>query len=295
MAKGLNFKTIKTMKTVYSSHSEVCHIWANNTDENAIGHASNIFFEGDTIYSYGRHFILGKWFIHNGRVITFLNTKSYSNSTSKHQNHLRQAVNGSTFSINFPNNSCFELGHLGQVRRDLEEEIKDLIKKQLRARSNDYYIREVNSKCALIDNLNECFPEIVNPINMFEIEGYREASLYARDLTNSREQREEAKQARKVEQEQKYLNQWLNGSWNGQLYNLPIYLRFNDNYIETSHGAKVPTLQAFKLLRDIREGKDCKGVKIGNYTLIETTLDHVKIGCHVIGWNVINEFFNDKV
>jgi hypothetical protein len=283
------------MKTVYSNNSEVCHVWANNTDLNAIGRASNILFEGDTIYSYWKHFILGKKFIHEGREITFLNTKSYSNSTSKHQNHLRQAVNGLVFSINFPNNSCFELGHLGQVRRDLEEEIKGLIKKQLRARSNDYYIREINSKASLITRLNQSFPDIVNPINLNEIKDYQKASLYARDLNNSREEREQAKQAKKVEKEKEYLSQWLNGNWSGQLYNLPIYLRFNGNYIETSHGAKVPTLQALKLLKDIREGKDCKGIKIGNYTVIETTLDYVKIGCHIIKWEIINEFFNDKV
>jgi hypothetical protein len=283
------------MKTVYSNHSEVCHVWANNTDENAIGRASNIFFEGDKIYSYGRHFILGKKFTHEGREITFLNAKSYSNSTSKHQNHLRSAVNGLTFAINFPNNSCFEIGHLGQVRRDLEEEIKGLIKKQLRAKSSNEYIISVHRKADLIKELFYYFPFIVSPINLTEIENYEQACLHAQNLANSREKREEAKQARKVEQEQKYLNQWLNGSWNGQLYNLPIYLRFNDNYIETSHGAKVPTLQAFKLLRDIRDGKDCKGVKIGNYTVIETTLDYVKIGCHIIKWEIINEFFNDKV
>jgi hypothetical protein len=283
------------MKTVYSSHSEVCHIWANNTDLNAIGRASNIFFEGDKIYSYGRHFILGKKFIHEGREITFLNAKSYSNSTLKHQNHLRQAVNGLTFSINFPNNSNFEIGHLGQVRRDLEEEIKSLIKKQLRARSNDYCIREINSKAFLITSLNECFPDIVAPINLFEIEGYRESSLYAANLRNNKEEREQAKKAKKAEKETEYLNQWLNGTWNGQLYNLPIYLRFNGDYIETSHGAKVPLKESLILLNDIREGKDCKGIKIGTYTVIETTLDYIKIGCHVIKWEIINEFFNDKV
>jgi hypothetical protein len=280
------------MKTVFSNHSEVCHVWANNTDLNAIGRASNIFFEGGKIYSYGRHFILGKKFIHEGREITFVNSNSYSVSTRKHQGHLNKAVNGLTFAINFPNNSNFEIGHLGQVRRDLEEEIKGLIKKQLRARNNDYYIREVNQKAFLITSLSECFPNIVAPINLFEIEGYREASIYARDLTNNREQREEAKKAKKQEQEQKFLSQWLDGTWNGQLYNLPIHLRLSDGIIETSHGAKVPLKESLILLNDIREGKDCKGTRIGNYTVIETTLDHVKIGCHVIGWNVINQFFN---
>jgi len=283
------------MKTVFSNHSEVCHIWANNTDLNAIGHASNIFFEGDKIYSYGRYFILGKKFIYEGREITFLNTNRYSNSTSKHQNHLRKAVNGLTFSINFPNNSCFEIGHLGQVRRDLEEEIKGLIKKQLRAKSSNEYIISVHRKADLIKELFYYFPFIVSPINLTEIENYEQACLHAQNLANSREQREQARKAKKIEKEKEYLNQWLNGSWNGQLYNLPIYLRFNGNYIETSYGAKVPNLQALKLLKDIREGKDCKGIKIGNYTVIETTLDYIKIGCHVISWNIINEFFKDKV
>jgi hypothetical protein len=280
------------MKTVFSSHSEVCHVWANNTDLNAYGRASNIFFEGDKIYSYGRHYILGKKFIHEGREITFLNKKSFSNSTSKHQNHLKNAINGLTFSINFPNNSTFEIGHLGQVRRDLEDEIKGLIKKQLRARTNDYYIREISSKAFLITSLTECFPDIVAPINLVEIEGYREASLYAASLTNNREQREQAKKAKKQEQEQKYLNQWLNGSYNGQLYNLPVHLRLSDGTIETSHGAKVPLKESLILFNDIREGKDCKGRKIGSYTVIETTLDYVKIGCHVINWEIINQFFN---
>jgi len=283
------------MKKVFSNHSEVCHVWANNTDLNAIGRASNIFFEGDKIYSYGRHFILGKWFIHNDRVVTFLNAKSYSVSTSKHQNHLRNAVNGLTFSIRFPYNDNFEIWHLKEVRIHLESEIKDLIKKQLRARNNDYYIKEIFSKTSLITRLNECFPEIVTPINLFEIEGYREAALYARDLTNSREQREQAKQAKKVEKEKEYLSQWLNGNYNGQLYNLPIHLRLSGDNIETSHGAKVPLKESLILLNDIRDGKDCKGIKIGNYIVSETTLDYIKIGCHVIKWEIINEFFKDKV
>jgi hypothetical protein len=280
------------MKTVFSNHSEVCHVWANNTDLNAYGRASNIFFEGDAIYSYGRHFILGKKFFHEGREITFVNSNSYSVSTRKHQTHLRRAVNGLTFSINFPNNSCFEIGHLGQVRRDLEDEIKVLIKRQLRAKSSNEYIIDVHRKADLIKELAFYFPFVVSPINLTEIENYEKACLHAQNLANSREQREQAKQAKKVEKEKEYLNQWLNGSWNGQLYNLPVHLRLTGDNIETSHGAKVPLKESLILLNDIREGEDCKGRKIGSFTVIETTLDYVKIGCHVIQWSVINQFFN---
>jgi len=42
----------------------------------------------------------------------------------------------------------------------------------------------------------------------------------------------------------------------------------------------------------LRKGTDVKGEKINGFTVIENTLDHVKIGCHVITWPVINNFFN---
>lgn len=37
------------MKKVFSTHSEVAHIWAQQNQRE--GEASNMFFEGDTIYS----------------------------------------------------------------------------------------------------------------------------------------------------------------------------------------------------------------------------------------------------
>lgn len=66
------------MKRVFSSHNEVCKVWASrNQDE---GRAGNISFMGDTIYSYG-------WF----EMATFIDDKTvlvttdrYSSSTSNH-------------------------------------------------------------------------------------------------------------------------------------------------------------------------------------------------------------------
>jgi len=47
------------MKKVFKNHSEVCHIFAQRTHSE--GRAGNIFFEGDTIYSYGYHYQLAKF------------------------------------------------------------------------------------------------------------------------------------------------------------------------------------------------------------------------------------------
>lgn len=71
------------MKTKFNN-SELTHIWANQTQTH--GKGSNMFFEYDTIYSYGYHFKLAKHITNkDGLKCVFFNDKHYSNSTSKQQ------------------------------------------------------------------------------------------------------------------------------------------------------------------------------------------------------------------
>lgn len=73
------------MKKVFSN-SEVPHIWAQQTQNG--GRGSNIFFEGATIYSYGKHFPMAT--IEGNDV--FFTKQRYSNSTGKHLSRTWQAV-----------------------------------------------------------------------------------------------------------------------------------------------------------------------------------------------------------
>jgi autotransporter translocation and assembly factor TamB len=61
--------------------------------------------------------------------------------------------------------------------------------------------------------------------------------------------------------------------------------------VETTKGAKVNIEAALRLLAKLRSNTDVKGEKIDGFTVIESTLDHVKIGCHTITWPVINQLF----
>lgn len=80
------------MKTVFSSTSEVCHIFAQQSQ--AEGRAGNVFFQGDTIYSYGRHFAIAKFeTLPSGAQVVLITTRKYSVSTSKHTSEVRHAVN----------------------------------------------------------------------------------------------------------------------------------------------------------------------------------------------------------
>ena len=61
------------------------------------------------------------------------------------------------------------------------------------------------------------------------------------------------------------------------------YLRINEQSgdIETSQGVKVPIREAQILYKMIKDGKDIKGVKISNYTVISLN-GTLHIGCHRI-------------
>ena len=69
------------MKKVFSSNYEVIHTFAQRTHPEGRNSSSSVFFEGDKIYSYGYHYLLGEFLDTNTILI---NDKGYGNSTSKH-------------------------------------------------------------------------------------------------------------------------------------------------------------------------------------------------------------------
>src|SRR5687768_2307948 len=75
------------MKQVFNN-SEVPHIWAQQSQPSGRNSNGNIYFEGATIYSYGRHFPMAT--IEGNDV--FLTKKTYSNSTAKHLNKTWSAI-----------------------------------------------------------------------------------------------------------------------------------------------------------------------------------------------------------
>ena len=71
------------MRKVLKNHDEVAHFWANKVQNG--GKASNMFFEGDIIYSYGYHFPM--YVKHKNTW--YENSDKYSVSTSKQQTQSR--------------------------------------------------------------------------------------------------------------------------------------------------------------------------------------------------------------
>jgi hypothetical protein len=86
-----------------NSNSQVAHVWAQQRKESMSG--SNFYFEGPTIFSYGRHFPIAKFIERKGKKAVLFTTRGYSPSTSKHISYHARALNGlnlPTFSVKDP-------------------------------------------------------------------------------------------------------------------------------------------------------------------------------------------------
>lgn len=103
------------------------------------GKGSNMFIEGDTIYSCGYHFKIA---VRYGDYYLF-NSKGYSHSTAKQQSHVRSEL---------PEFKIIECPDCNLVVAEtyLKSELEALRLKQSRARTSNYN-REINNTCRMID------------------------------------------------------------------------------------------------------------------------------------------------
>ncbi len=81
------------MRTVFSA-TEVARLWANQSQESARVQSNNFYFEGNTIFSYGRHFPIAKHVTNKaGEYAILFTEREYSNTTSRHKLHVRRSIN----------------------------------------------------------------------------------------------------------------------------------------------------------------------------------------------------------
>lgn len=81
------------MKTVFTSQSEVAHLWAHQLQDYGRYAHGNFYFSDNTIYSYGSHYPCGEIATNRrGERAYMLNSKMVSNTTSKHMGYVIGAI-----------------------------------------------------------------------------------------------------------------------------------------------------------------------------------------------------------
>lgn len=265
------------MKTVFSSTSEVCHIFAQRVQTE--GRAGNVFFEGNVIYSYGYHYELARFFQNvNNETAILINDRGYSVSTSKHIGLVRSATSHFT-QFNFTEID----GHA------VLSELESLAKKMIKARKPEIYINQANGLfdsytdyCNFVGNGHESHSLILKAHEVFSTGKVKEY-FESKESELKKIEREKAK--REKLQLKKDIKDFMNHKINfvSCKQNNESFVRLSKDgeKVETSKGVKVDAREAKKLYQLIKAGKDIKGYKIDYYTVISIN-GVLKIGCHNI-------------
>jgi hypothetical protein len=273
------------MKKVFSSNSEVAHIWANETQTH--GRASSVSFEYGVLFSYQTAIAQ----IINDTVI--LNDYGYSPSTRKHQGYANSAIHGKTkIFVTIPRRN---LSSLKFAQREFDEIIvsynedraNDLLVKASRARKNrDWYLSDANIIYKSIKQYADFFGLTYDlPADINELENAAVAAA------KHRAEVEKQKRAQTIADQAENLEKWRKGEDVRVNFEITA-LRLKDEIIETTKGANIPADHARKiwpLLAKLKQSGETytrgqKSHNLGHYVINSFDGVNLTVGCHVIPW-----------
>lgn len=270
------------MKRVFRNHDEVCHVWAQQTQSE--GKAGNIFFEGKSIYSYGRHFEAARFV---DRETVLLNSYWYSVSTAQHLSLIRQAVR---------HKQVFTVPSMTDHRANvtyLIEQARDHFDKAKRARKRAEW--EMGCGRATVETTRDYITKFRVSVPDSHVELWQalhtdtylnsevQAELLAKARAAQAAEREATKQARikREAEEAAQLAKWVAGELSYGRFSA-MRLRVKDDEVQTTHGARVPVSEARKLYRALKAGVNVEGQQVGYYRVTRVTDSELVIGCHNI-------------
>jgi len=265
------------MRKVFSSSSETIHIFAQR--QQAEGRSGNVFFENDKIYSYGYHYLLGEFITNKkGDLAIMINDSGYSSTTSKHISWLRSGTGQYKQFLITETDAKSVLSELENNANKLQNAKKpELYINPSEKLYNKYFeFIEWTGK----DSDKKTTKKIKKIIEIFRGGNFPEY-LKKQAAKIKRDKLAAIKKAKiKLNEDlQKFFDYKIN-----RLYGISEdYIRISQDqkHIESSQQVKVPIAAAKILYKMIKAGKDIKGYRIDNYTVISIN-GTLKIGCHNI-------------
>jgi hypothetical protein len=277
----------------YNEQHNCAHAWAHQLSP--AGHASNFYFEGPTIYSYGGHFPIAT--LDGDRV--FFTTKGYSSSTAQHKAKVRSAVSHLKiiFVEHVPVTSDLS-PESGFIRKNIDAwvaDIKELVSTVERHPKRTSIYHEINTA---LSRLTTFIAELnITPDAALQ-------QLLEHPSLQTIVDHQAALKIKATEAEKKrlallskffvaVLKAWRTELFNtGSLHNPEdgnlAYLRWNEKTccVETSKGIHVP-VEVAKRCYDFVQSKLPSGCTACNFSLLSfqvtsITPEFLTVGCHKI-------------
>lgn len=279
----------------HSQASTVAHNWANKYEgqykkDNTAG---TLYYEGDTIYSYGTHFPIAKHIKNKkGENAVLFTTKGYSNTTAKHISVVRSACSHLTVIY------CSEVPtRYYDVRHELNYEnwvkqIQGIALSLPKAKKPAKYIEQIEQVLSQVKTYQEFFG--VKPstdqkkVFTMPITGFvKMAEKTLKERAQKEAERKEAERVR-VETELKEFRSFERD----HIYSTgnTAYLRYNKKTkrIETSKQVEIPAEIARRFYKWVKAqilsggcNGDCE-MTILNYKVKAVNTLEFTVGCHTI-------------
>ena len=286
------------MKTVFSSHNEVAHIWASQSQ--AEGRAGNLFFKGDTVYSYGGHFPVARFAPEFGDIVLFTD-RGYSSSTGRHKGFIRAAI-PSTYTVIFCDDPSRPPSHNLDIWANRAERLRaDFAakkNKQGRAKLANEIFANGRAAIAYCDALKIDAPGFT--CSTTDEDDSREyGAIAAREReAKATIRRADYEKAAALDASER-LTLWLTGesvNTNGFEFSDTL-LRIKGEQIETTRGAKIPVSDALKIYPLLDRAKRTGGkieaglhnINLGAYRFNSFDGENLIVGCHSIAWAQIEK------
>ena len=259
------------MKTVFTNASDVIHLFAQQDREQTMARCSNVFFEYDKLYSYGHHYLLAEYINNNGNTAIIINDTGYSSTTAKHISIVRSATRQYT-----------QFFVMSADKDKVIMQLKNLANKLIKARKPEIYIHKAETLyqdyaffCAWRGIKKDS--KIIGLYNVFTQSDKKDAYVKFVKKIAAKEKREREKSEAKAKQ--LFFDYKINRIYGYNDFDLIRMSQYKQT-IETSQGVSVPITEAKILFDRISKGKDIKGQKIDNWTVIGIENGILKIGCH---------------
>lgn len=257
------------------NNSQLAHVWAQGMKKS--GKGSNMFFEGDTIYSYGHHFPIATMYQfsrdYSGGTILF-NSNGYSITTAKHKSQVRNAIDRTKWEVIEVPNPLPGQDHANNIEflKNKAIETRALALKAIRyaysyASELEGVLRSLRVYCKWANQkLPKGLPKEFTP---------DECAVFLA-------KKESFNKKVNAKDEADYQAWSFDFSIKKVWHSKPVKLRLKNGHVETSRGACAPLDDVMSAFTQLENGTLEAGTVIGNFTIDSVNESDIKIGCHSI-------------
>lgn len=260
--------------------------------------AGSLFFEGNTIYSYGYHFPIGIIDTRNVARVVLFTTRSYSNTTSKHIACVRSACSHMDKVYCYDPKAAFRGNHDENIQ-NFESVCKGIAARLSRANKPSIYLDQIAEQRDMLNKYVTYFNIDIKSLGLSYVfieskDMSIEATEKARIIREEKERKATEERAKRAAKDMRNFRAFKLQS----VYTIDgAILRYNKDTqrIETSKGIEIPVKiaeRAFKWIIKTLKSGGCEGeckYKILDFEVTALNSKLLIVGCHTIELKEVNK------